>query len=108
LESKSSQNVEGYGAPLALPAKGLFPFCWQLAPTGNDLKSGNAVCGYVAVEDGEGEGSFLDQGSISSDEASRARYLERENARLQRLVAELLARNEELRQRYLASLAAGD
>src|ERR1700722_4854269 len=95
------------GAPLAILAKGLFPFCWQLAPAGNDLKRGNAVCGYVAVEDGEGEGSFLDQGSISSDEASRTRYLERENARLQRLVAELLVRNEELRRRYLASFAGG-
>jgi hypothetical protein len=43
-----------------------------------------------------------------SDELSRAAYLERENARLQRLVAELLVKNEELRQMYLASSAVAD
>ena len=46
----------------------------------------------------------MDQ-AIKNDESSRAFYLERENARLQRLVAELLVKNEQLRQRYVASLA---
>ena len=43
---------------------------------------------------------------MKNDESSRAVYLERENARLQRLVAELLVKNEQLRQLYLASLAS--
>jgi hypothetical protein len=43
---------------------------------------------------------------MKSDELSRAEYLERENARLQRLVAELLVKNEQLRQLYVASLAS--
>lgn len=68
-------------------------------------KRGLVVCTYVAVEDGGSEGSFLDQVAINSDEARRAAYLERENERLQRLVAELLVKNEELRQVYLAALA---
>jgi hypothetical protein len=59
----------------------------------------------VAVENGESEGSFLDQEAINGDEARRAAYLESENERLQRLVAELLVKNEELRQVYLAALA---
>ena len=63
---------------------------------------------YVAVGNGEKEGSLLDHQAISSDESTRAAYLERENARLQRLVAELLASNEQLRQLYLASLAVAD
>jgi hypothetical protein len=41
---------------------------------------------------------------MRNDESSRAEYLERENARLQRLVAELLVKNEQLRQLYVASL----
>ena len=44
--------------------------------------------------------------ATKNDESSRAVYLERENARLQRLVAELLVKNEQLRQLYLASLAS--
>ena len=43
---------------------------------------------------------------IKTDESSRAEYLERENARLQHLVAELLVKNEQLRQMYLAALAS--
>jgi hypothetical protein len=43
------------------------------------------------------EGALLDQ-AIKSDESGRIVYLERENARLQRLVAELLVKNEQLRQ----------
>jgi hypothetical protein len=50
----------------------------------------------------------LNHQAITSDELSRAAYLERENARLQRLVAELLASNEQLRQLYLASLTGAD
>ena len=43
-------------------------------------------------------GVLLDQEAIKSDESRRIEYLERENARLQRLVAELLVKNEQLRQ----------
>jgi hypothetical protein len=43
------------------------------------------VCGYVAVGNGENGDSLLDHQAITSDESSRAAYLERENARLQRL-----------------------
>jgi hypothetical protein len=60
------------------------------------LKRGHAVVGQVRVGNGEKGGAVLDQ-SIKSDE-SRILYLERENARLQRLVAELLVKNEQLRQ----------
>jgi hypothetical protein len=66
------------------------------------------VCRYVAVGNGENGGSLLDRQVISSDESSRAAYLERENARLQRLVAELLVKNEQLRRLYLASLTVAD
>jgi hypothetical protein len=45
---------------------------------------------------------------MTSDESSQAAYLERENARLQRLVAELLVKNEQLRQLFLASLTVAD
>jgi hypothetical protein len=51
----------------------------------------------VGVGYEEKEGAVLDQ-SIKSDESRRIVYLERENARLQRLVAELLVKNEQLRQ----------
>jgi hypothetical protein len=68
-------------------------------------KRGHVVCGYVAVENEENEGSLLDHKAVTSDESIRAAYLERENARLQRLVAELLVSNEQLRQRYLAILS---
>ena len=50
--------------------------------------------GYKTVGNGEEESSLLDHQAITSEESSRAAYLERENARLQRLVAELLVRNE--------------
>jgi hypothetical protein len=66
------------------------------------------VCGYMAVGNGENGGSVLEHQAITSDESGRAAYLERENARLQRLVAELLVKNEELRQLYLASLTVAD
>jgi hypothetical protein len=70
-------------------------------------KRGN-VRGYGTVENGEKEGSLLDHQAITSDELSRAAYLERENARLQQLVAELLASNEQLRQQYMAILTVAD
>jgi hypothetical protein len=62
----------------------------------------------MAVGNGENGGSVLEHQAITSDESGRAAYLERENARLQRLVAELLVKNEELRQLYLASLTVAD
>ena len=71
-------------------------------------KRGHVVFGYVALGNGENGGSLLDHEAITSDESSRAAYLERENARLQRLVAELLVKNEQLRQLYLASLTVAD
>lgn len=71
-------------------------------------KRGHAVCGYVAVGNGESGGSVLDHRAITSDESSRAAYLEKENARLKRLVAELLVKNERLRQLYWASLKVAD
>jgi hypothetical protein len=71
-------------------------------------EGGHVVCGYVAVGNGESGGSLLDHQAIISDELSRAVYLERENARLQRLVAELLVKNEQLRQLYLASSTVAD
>jgi hypothetical protein len=71
-------------------------------------KRGHVVCVYVAVGNGENRGSLLDHEAITSDESSRSAYLERENARLQRLVAELLVKNEQLRQLYLASLTVAD
>ena len=71
-------------------------------------KRGHVVRGSGAVENGEEEGSLLDHQATTSDASSRADYLERENARLQRLVAELLVSNEQLRQRYLASLTGAD
>ncbi len=71
-------------------------------------KEGHVVRGNGAVENGEEEGSLLDHQAITSDESGRAAYLERENARLQRLVAELLVRNEQLRQQYLAILTVAD
>jgi hypothetical protein len=66
------------------------------------------VFGYVALGNGVNGGSLLDHEAITSDESSRAAYLERENARLQRLVAELFFKNEQLRQLYLASLTVAD
>ena len=66
------------------------------------------MCGYVAVGNEENEDSVLDHQAITSDESSRAAYLERENARLQKLVAELLVKNEQLRQLYVASSTVAD
>ncbi len=54
--------------------------------------------GQVGVEYGENGRTLLDHQAIKSDESRRIVYLERENARLQRLVAELLVKNEQLRQ----------
>jgi hypothetical protein len=48
----------------------------------------------------------LDHHAITSDESRRISALERENARLQQLVAELLIKNEQLRQSYAASSKA--
>ena len=64
------------------------------------------MCRYLAVGSGNSGSSLLDHQAIKNDESSRTLYLERENARLQRLVAELLVKNEQLRQLYLASLAS--
>jgi hypothetical protein len=75
---------------------------------GDDWDKGHVVREYEAVENREKESSFLDHHSITGDESSRAAYLERENARLQRLVAELLVSNERLRQQYLATLTVAD
>jgi hypothetical protein len=66
----------------------------------------NVVCRYLAVGNGNSGSSLLNHLAIKNDESSRAEYLERENARLQRLVAELLVKNEQLRQLYLASVAS--
>jgi hypothetical protein len=60
----------------------------------------------MAVGNGNSGRFLLDHQAMKNDESSRAEYLERENARLQRLVAELLVKNEQLRQMYLASLAS--
>jgi hypothetical protein len=50
----------------------------------------------------------LDHQAIKSDESRRIVYLEKENARLQRLVAELLVKNEQLRQMCEAPSAVAD
>jgi hypothetical protein len=60
----------------------------------------------MAVGNGNNRSSVLNHQAIKNDESSRAEYLERENARLQHLVAELLVKNEQLRQMYVASLAS--
>jgi hypothetical protein len=49
----------------------------------------------------------LEDDAAATEAASRAASLQMENARLKRLVAELLAKNEELRRRY-TSLTASD
>jgi hypothetical protein len=58
------------------------------------------VGGQRGVKYTESGGTLLDHEAIKSDESRRIVYLERENARLQRLVAELLVKNEQLRQMY--------
>jgi hypothetical protein len=45
---------------------------------------------------------------MTNNEMKEVLWLERENARLQRLVAELLIKNEELRQAFLACSAESD
>jgi hypothetical protein len=95
--------------PFGNTRKGALSFCAQDAPAGNDWdKRGHVVRGNGAVENEEKEGFLLDHQAIASDESSRAAYLERENARLQRLVAELLVSNEQLRQQYLATVTVAD
>ena len=59
------------------------------------------MVGQPGVGYGKKGGTLLED-SIKSDESRRIVYLERENARLQRLVAELLVKNEQLRQMYEA------
>jgi hypothetical protein len=93
--------------PFGNTRKGVSLFCTQDAPEMIG-KQGHVVREYVAVGNGENGGSRLDHQAITSDESSRAAYLKSENARLQRLVAELLVRNERLRQLYLASLKVAD
>jgi hypothetical protein len=51
---------------------------------------------------------FVDPQAITNDELRQLIWLEKENARLQRLVAELLIKNEELRQMHLAYSTASD
>jgi hypothetical protein len=96
------------GAPLASLAKGLSAFRQQTPTTirkhffavlscERKIKKGAIVGRQVGVGHGGTGGAVLDQ-SIKSDESRRIVYLERENARLQRLVAELLVKNEQLRQ----------
>jgi hypothetical protein len=72
------------------------------------VKGGHAVGGQVGVGYGENGGALLDHQAIKSDESSRIVYLETENARLQRLVAELLIKNEQLRQMYAAPSTVAD
>jgi hypothetical protein len=45
----------------------------------------------------------LDYHAIKKDELKQIAHLEKENARLQQLVAELLIKNEQLRQMFVAS-----
>jgi hypothetical protein len=52
------------------------------------------------------EGADLDYQAMASDQLRQITYLEKENARLQQLVAELLIKNEQLRQTYVASSTA--
>jgi hypothetical protein len=66
------------------------------------------VAGQVGAVYAENGGTLLDHQAIKSDESRRIVYLERENARLQRLVAELLIKNQQLRQMYEAPSAAAD
>jgi hypothetical protein len=72
----------------------------QLLHTQNHLTS---CCTRVAVKRGDSGGSLLEHQTISSGEGDRILDLEVENARLRKLVAELLVKNEQLRQLYLAA-----
>ena len=51
----------------------------------------------IAVTEGRNEASLLEPNDTHED-SSRVAYLEKENARLHRMVAELLIKNEQLRQ----------
>jgi hypothetical protein len=62
----------------------------------------------LAVGYRDSGGSLLDHQATTIDESSLLIYLGQENARLQQLVAELLIKNEQLRQIYLASSAVTD
>jgi hypothetical protein len=93
--------------PFGNTRKGALSFL-SATSTGDDLEKGHVVRGYVAVGNGEKEGSLLDHQAMTNDDSSRTAFLERENARLQRLVAELLVSNEQLRQQYLAILSVAD
>jgi hypothetical protein len=66
------------------------------------------VGGQAGVVYRENGGALLDHQAIKSDESRRIVYLEKENARLQRLVAELLVKNEQLRQMCEAPSAVAD
>jgi hypothetical protein len=66
------------------------------------------VGGRTVVEYRSEGGPLLGQQAITNDESRQILALERENARLQRLVAELLAKNEQLRQMCSASSTAAD
>lgn len=93
--------------PFGNTRKGALSFLFATQTYGKMIgKGGTNVCGYVAVRNGEN--GVLEHQAVTSDKSSRAAYLERENARLQRLVAELLVKNEQLRQLYLASLTVAD
>jgi hypothetical protein len=52
--------------------------------------------------------NLLENQVKTNDELSQIMWLERENARLQQLVAELLVKNEQLRQMYLAISSASN
>ena len=91
--------------PFVHSRKGALSFLYTTR-TLHKVRKGNVVCRYLAIGNGNSRSSLLDYQAIKNDESSRAEYLERENARLQRLVAELLVKNEQLRQLYVASLAS--
>jgi hypothetical protein len=73
------------------------PTAFLRGPELRTQKGGHIVVGQAGIGFGEKKGAVLDQ-ATKSDESGRILYLERENARLQRLVAELLVKNEQLRQ----------
>ena len=92
---------------MAILAKGLSAF--GRSPELRTRKGkGGVVSSHMAVGYGDKGGSLLDHQAITSDELRRILYLERENARLQRLVAELLTKNEQLRQMCLAASTVAD
>jgi len=70
-----------------------------MGPFGNFTQRGSLLLRHH-------EGEELDYQAMANDQLRRIAYLEKENARLQRLVAELLIKNEQLRQTYEASSTA--